>query len=213
MNGKIIAVLSLSFLITSNIYAEEYRHHHQPIVNAALMISGGENFQCTFGNINDTYIVEVLSADDPDKPRFITSGSPCVVLPITAKPGTDIGITGVLQDTLAIFGTPLLSRRGSAYVIHPTNPIVEGCFNVEGFSVGLGAIPGSEYDPRASENIINNQGYGLFWYDSDEDLAPGPYHYKVVSCYGHNCPTETTYYNSDAPGAGTQNCTVLKPLS
>src|SRR5215469_16593988 len=103
MNGKLIALLALSFLITGQAYAEE--SCPRPIVTAALMISGGEQFQCTFGNINNTYIVEVTSADHPDRPRFITgSASQCVVLPITAKPGTDITIIGVLQDTLAIFG-------------------------------------------------------------------------------------------------------------
>src|SRR5690242_13140740 len=85
---------------------------HQKIIHAAIMISGGENYQCQFGNINDAYIVEVTSLDDPDHPRFITSsekpGFNCVILPITARPGTDITITGVLQDTTAIpsFLTP-----------------------------------------------------------------------------------------------------------
>ena len=214
-------VLRLAILVLA-LSAPAYAHQN---INAAIMISAGENYQCQFGNINDAYIVEVTSLDDPDHPRFITSsenaGFSCVILPIAARPGTHITITGVLQDTTAIpsFLIPnrsALAAKGSAYVINPTDPpIVEGCFNVEGFSVGLSVGNDSEYNPLARENRVNDQGYGLLWYDSDSDLKPGPYDYKVISCGSRmrDCPTSADYFNTDpVPFTNLPKCTVLKPI-
>ncbi len=177
----------------------------KPIVNAALMISGGEKLQCTFGNIDDVYVVAV-NVSTKSKPRryILSSAEGCVVLPITAALGTHIEVTGVLQDTDAEPGASGLSDSASS--------VSENCFNVEGFSVGLGANSQSEYNPQDPANIINAQGYGFFWYDSDSDLKPGPYDYTVVGCSGHSCPTKATYYNTDSlpvPPA----CAVLDPLS
>src|SRR5215469_1136310 len=172
-------------------------------INAALMFSGGESLICQSGNIDDAFVVTVSVSGNPNLSRYISSGGVggCVVLPIALRVGAQINVTGVLQDTSAI-------PNNAAASITSIN---DGCFNVEGFSVGLAANSGSEFDPLDPDNLINTQGYGFFWYDSDDDLKPGPYSYTVVGCSGQNCSTATNYYNTDSsPGAGT--CTVLLPF-
>jgi hypothetical protein len=179
-------------------------HRRGPRVTAALMLSGGESPNCRRGNINDAYVVTVSPTDKRGIPRYISSsGEGCVVLPIRTAVGTQLSITGVLQDTTAIPGGEVISR---------TSSISENCFNVEGYSVGLSANSASEFDPADPANIINAQGYGFFWYDSDSDLKPGPYKYTVVGCSGHDCPTATTYYNSDGLPGTAPPCAVLSPL-
>lgn len=174
-------------------------------VNAALMLSGGESSRCLLGNSNDTYVVTVSSPSNSKVARFISgigSGS-CVVLPITLATGSELQITGVLQVTSSISGGLMQAP------INPTS-VSEDCFNVDGYSVGLAANSQSEFDPQDSANIINDQNFGLFWYNSDNNLKPGPYSYTVAGCSGANCPVSTTYYNSDSPIGDA--CTVLEPF-
>ena len=166
------------------------------------MLASGESPNCQIGNINDAYVVTVSPTDKRGSIRYISgSGTACVVLPITAKIGTELSITGVLQDTAAIPGGAVSSRSSA---------ISEDCFNVEGYSVGLAVNNASEFDPADPSNIINAQGYGFLWYDSDNDLKPGPYKYTVVGCSGHDCPTATTYYNSDSLPGAAPSCAILK---
>jgi len=174
----------------------------QATINAALMFTGGENAICELGNISDAYVVTVSVADNPNLSEYISSSQGCVVLPITVATGTQINMTGVLQDTDAIPGGDPTGRL---------NAISEDCFNVEGFSVGLAAGTGSEFNPLDPANIINEQGYGFFWYDSDNDLKPGPFSYTVVGCSGEDCSTATSFYNTDGPSTGA-TCTVLPPF-
>jgi len=168
------------------------------------MLSSGESSKCQTGNINDAYVVTVSTSNKSSLSRYISGSGAgdCVVLPITAAIGTQLSITGVLQDTNAVSG---LSRQLS------TSSVSENCFNIEGFSVGLAANSESEYDPGAPANIINAQGYGFFWFDSDNELKPGPYKYTIVGCSGRNCPTATTYYNTDGVPSPPAKCTVLSP--
>jgi hypothetical protein len=177
----------------------------KPEANAALMISGGESPKCQLGNISDVYVVTVSTFVNLEQRTYIRSAQGCVVLPITAAIGTRIKITGVLQDTGAQPGAPGLPDS-------PVN-VSESCFNVEGFSVGLAANSQSEFDPQLAANIINAQGFGFLWYDSDNDLKPGPYSYTVVGCSGHACPTTTTYFNTDGSPGTQPACAVLDPLS
>jgi hypothetical protein len=177
----------------------------KPEANAALMISGGESPKCQSGNISDVYVVTVSTFVNPEQRTYVRSAQGCVVLPITAAIGTRIKITGVLQDTGAQPGAPGLPDS-------PVN-VSESCFNVEGFSVGLAANSQSEFDPQLAANIINAQGFGFLWYDSDNDLKPGPYSYTVVGCSGQACPTTTTYFNTDGSPGTPPTCAVLDPLS
>lgn len=173
----------------------------KPQVTAALMLSGGETASCQVGNINDAYVVTISIIGEPKQTTYISGGAVgCVVLPITVPIGTQISITGVLQDTAAVPGEVSTNSLAS---------ITEDCFNIEGYSVGLTANSASEFDPADPNNIVNAQGYSFFWYDSDSALKPGPYGYTVVGCAGHDCPIRTVYYNTDAlPGPATP-CTVL----
>jgi hypothetical protein len=173
-------------------------------VHAALILSGGENARCQFGNANDAWIVTVSSPAKPGITRYISGvGQGCAVLPITLATGTELDIAGILQQTAAIPGGPNAPAELAS--------ITEDCFNVEGFSVGLTAGAGSEFDPNDPSNIINGQGYGFFWYDSDADLKPGPYSYTVSGCSGTDCPIVADYFNTDNL-SGPASCTVLKPF-
>jgi hypothetical protein len=206
------AVIGLGLLTaTSSVWgqsaarmARNEAHRRGPRLTAALMLSGGESPNCRRGNIKDAYVVTMSPTNKRGLTRYISgSGEGCVVLPITAAVGTHLSITGVLQDTTAIPG---------ADVIRGTVSVNENCFNIEGYSVGLAANSASEFDPADPANIINAEGYGFFWYDSDNDLKPGPYKYTVVGCSGHDCPTATTYYNSDGLPGVSSPCTVLNPV-
>jgi hypothetical protein len=176
-------------------------HRRGARINAALLFSGGENARCQTGNINDAWVVTV--SDQSGLSRYISGSGEggCFVLPITERVGTQVTVTGVLQDTTAIPGSPGLA--GSAISIS------EDCLNVEGFSAGLAANSGSEFDPNDPDNIVNTQGFGFFWYDSDSDLKPGPYSYTVAGCSNQDCPTATVYYNSDSIPGAPPSCTVL----
>jgi hypothetical protein len=175
-----------------------------PRITAALMLTGGESAVCQRGNINDAYVVTVSVLGKPKLTSYISgSGVNCNILPIIVPVGTRISIAGVLQDTAAIPGAETTTNTVS---------IFENCFNIEGYSVGLTATSASEYDPADPTNIINAQGYGFFWYDSDDDLKPGPYEYTVIGCPGNGCPTATTYHNTDTIPGTAPSCTVLKPV-
>jgi hypothetical protein len=204
------AVIVIALIICAgSLWAKSTNHAKSPKsgkarVNAALMLSGGESARCQLGNINDAYVVAVTSSANPSVSRFVSgvgAGS-CVVLPITLKTGTQIQITGVLQDTASISG-------GIAQApFDPATSISESCFNVEAYAVGLAADSGSEYDPQDPSNVINTQGFGFLWYDSDNNLKPGPYTYSVAGCSGVNCPVSVSYYNTDSSSGG--GCTVLE---
>jgi hypothetical protein len=171
---------------------------------AAIMLSGGENPVCAMGSANDAYVVTVSVVGKPSLTRYISGGGEnCTVLPIALPVGTKLSIAGVLQDTASIPGASTTSIVGSTS---------ENCFNVEGFSVGLAANSASEFDPTDPGNIINTLGYGFLWYDSDNDLKPGPYEYTIAGCSGHGCPTTATYYNTDGLPGNASPCTVLNPV-
>src|SRR5258708_5597089 len=119
---------------------------HKPRINAALMLSGGESSRCQLRNVNDAYVVTVSATNNPKLTRYIGGGGQsCTVLPITVRTGTQIHITGVLQDIPAIPGGAAAGDLAS---------VSEDCFNVEGFSVGLAADSGSEGDPLDPADII-----------------------------------------------------------
>jgi hypothetical protein len=169
-----------------------------------MMLMGGENAICQRGNINDAYVVSVSISGKPALTRYISGGGiSCTILPVSVPIGTRISITGVLQDTAAVPGFATRSDIPS---------VNENCFNIQGYSVGLSANNASEFDPADPTNIVNAQGYGFFWYDSDSDLKPGPYEYIVVGCSGHDCPIGTTYYNTDLVPGTQPSCESLKPF-
>ncbi len=176
-------------------------------VTAAIMISGGENAVCRLGNIADTAIVRVNTSTHSLRRYIEMSGlGNCAVLPITAPVGSRVVISGVLQDTLAIPGA-------ASSLNSPSTQVVESCFNVEAFSLGLAANSQSEFDPQDLTNIINAQGFGFMWYDSDNDLKPGGFGYSIVGCSGRTCPTTVAYFNTDTFSVALPNCAVLTPLS
>ncbi len=191
---------ALTFILSANISAQA---GHSKIT-AAIMFSQGENAACAMGNISDAWVVTVSTVGSRPVSRYISSAGPsCVVLPLSVAIGSQINVTGVLQDTDAI--------PGGAASPNIAASITESCFNVEGFSVGLAANSGSEFNPQDPSNIINSQNYGFLWYDSDNDLKPGPYSYTVQGCGSERCPLQVVGYNSDNP-TNTTPCTVLAPL-
>ena len=194
------AAAALTFVLAANVSAQA---GHSKI-NAAIMFSGGENSTCVLGNINDAWVVTVSTVGGKPISEYISSAGPsCVVLPLSLALGTQINVTGVLQDTDSIPGGSASPNIAS---------IMESCFNVEGFSVGLASNSGSEFNPQDPSNIINSQNYGFLWYDSDSNIKPGPYSYTVQGCASDNCPLQVASYNTDDPTNMTL-CTVLAPLS
>jgi hypothetical protein len=125
----------------------------KPRVTAALMLSGGESAACQMGNTNNAFVVTIRILGKPKLTTYISGGAVgCTVLPLTVPVGTQITVTGVLQDTAAIPGGEISDNLA---------PTIEDCFNVEGYSVGLATNGASEFDPTDPNNIINAQGYGF----------------------------------------------------
>ncbi len=196
-NKATLMLAALALLVAGPTYAQP------PPITGAIMVTSGEVSDCTYGNIDASYVVIVtaLTAKGVVRARRFFPGSGnsfCVIQPLTGWVGTQVQITGVLQDTLAIPGF----APGDAPVI------AESCFNVEAFTVGLAAA-GAEFDPQDPANIIDAEGYGLAWYDSDTSLKPGPSYYTVTGCAG-NCPTNPAIYNTDDNFA--VGCQVLNPI-
>jgi hypothetical protein len=138
----------------------------------------------------------------PAARRFIQShvNPGCVIIPIAEPIGTQIGIVGLLKDTLAI----------PSFAPNTQSPAVsQGCFNVEAFTVGLASV-GSEFDPQDPANIIDAQGYGFAWLGTEDSLRPGS-RYAVAGCGGHSCPTTTAISFNTVTGPGG-TCTVMQPL-
>jgi hypothetical protein len=172
--------------------------------NAVLMISSGENSACQMGNASDIWIAIIHTSTLGSVRRYVGDAHACVLLPIRAKLGATVSITGILQVTGAIPGG---ASRPSIQA--PVPNVQEGCFNVEAFSIGLVANIGSEFDPQDPAHIVNGDGYGFLWYNSDGNLKPGPFAYTVAGCDGQPCRITTEYFNTDnIPTA----CTLLAPI-
>jgi hypothetical protein len=168
--------------------------------NATLMISEGEASTCQLGNISATAIVRVTDGKRTQYVDFPSSGS-CFILPLKVLTEEQIFLSGVIQETTAI--------PNEAFSLFST---VSGCFNVEVFSVGLKGSNGSQsLNPQDAANIINDQGFGFAYFDTDSSLKPGPYSYTVVGCNGP-CPDSTTYFNTDPifTGANGSSCKKLR---
>ena len=197
MNTK-LSVVTLALLMAG------YAQAQPPLINGAIMITGGEVNRCTFGNIDDVWVVTVtaLNAKGVLRARRYISGSgnsDCMILPLLGWPGSTVTITGVLQDTLAIPG----------FASKTPAQISEDCFNVEAFTVGLAPVA-SGFNPQDPANVVNAQGYGLAWADSDSSLQPGPASYTVAGCGAGDCPTEPAIFNTDDNFA--TSCTLLPPM-
>ena len=135
MNTK-LSVVTLALLMAG------YAQAQPPLINGAIMITGGEVNRCTFGNIDDVWVVTVtaLNAKGVLRARRYISGSgnsDCMILPLLGWPGSTVTITGVIQDTLAIPG----------FASKTPAQISENCFNVEAFTVGLAPVA-SGFNPQ-----------------------------------------------------------------
>jgi hypothetical protein len=180
---------------------------------AIIVITSAESAACDLENVNVAWIMILRRFDDLSRigRHYVSSldnqplSSPCVVLPVDAPVGTEITVSGILAD------------RGSTDGLAPS--VAEGCFNAEAFSVGLatGSVNGvGEINPQDPTNIINEQGYGLFW--DETDFAPSTsqhtYTFTVVGCgAGVKCQMPKTIYNTDTGLINNPGCAVLAPLS
>jgi hypothetical protein len=182
---------------------------------AVIVITTGELRQCTFGNINVAWVIILQRADNVTRAgrRYITSeditpelGHNCIVLPVDLPAGSQIRLSGILADRLAVNG------------LAPS--VNEDCFNAEAYSVGLSSNPnqiGEQINPQDPTNIINTQGYGLFWDETDaqsQNLGQPAFTFTVVGCGpGVKCPLPKTIYNTDTGLINNPGCPVLAPLS
>jgi hypothetical protein len=92
--------------------------------------------------------------------RYVSSLNKCTMIPIKTPVGSGIRISGIMEGRFATYGLAPQVNDGP------------GCFNVEAYSVGLatGPVPAISlqpgedfYNPQDPNNIINDQGYGLWW--------------------------------------------------
>ena len=151
----------------------------QPI-NAVVVLSQGEAPACSFGNVNVTWIIRLNLVGGVQR-RYIDSqlrpGFQYWAIKVRAPIGATLQVSSVMQDTLARFDAPA----------SPNLPAANGCFNVEGYSIGLTASANgsSEFDPATNE--IGQSSYGLFYENDDSSLAPGLYTYIVSGCGADGC--------------------------
>ena len=196
-NKATLMLAALALLVAGPTYAQP------PPITGAIMVTSGEVSDCTYGNIDASYVVIVtaLTAKGVVRARRFFPGSGnsfCVIQPLTGWVGTQVQITGVLQDNVAIPGF----APGDAPVIAESSFQRRGVYRrPSGRRRGV-----RSQDPA---NIIDAEGYGLAWYDSDTSLKPGPSYYTVTGCAG-NCPTNPAIYNTDDNFA--VGCQVLNPI-
>jgi hypothetical protein len=179
---------------------------HAECTRAMLMITSGESAKCATGNVNVAWVAIIRKSDNSMRSRrYVSSIDGCAILPIKAPIGTQITISGIMGDRLATHG---LSPTPS------TPTVTEGCFNNEVFSLGLeteGAI--GQLDPQDPNDIINSQGYGLAWAQTDIDGLSGgtAQTFKVVGC-GHNCQKPLAIFNTDFGTIPNPGCPVLPAI-
>jgi len=175
--------------------------HTKPM--AMIVITSAENTRCQTGNINVAWIVILHRSDNFTRAgrRYITSlDNKCVVLPVDAPVGSQIMVSGILADRLAVNG------------LAPS--VNEDCFNAEAYSIGLSSNGDPrETNPQDPSNIVNEQGYGLFWDETDAD-AQQTFGFMVVGCgAGVKCQMPKTIYNTDTGLINNPGCAVLAPIS
>ena len=181
---------------------------------ATIMITAGEEQQtCAFGNMSVAWIVMVRRANGSRaKRRYVSSldvgtvAGSCAQIPITAPVGSEITITGLIQ------GGRLATEPFAPSFKTPT--VNESCWNVEAFSVGLAPLDSSEINPLDPTNVINPQGFGLFWALTDA-TANDAATFAVTGCSGRaQCRLSATTFNTDQGAqAPTTDCIVLAPIN
>jgi hypothetical protein len=136
---------------------------------AMIMITSGESSQCQFGNMNVAWMVVVRKPNSTRASRkYVSSLDGCTMIPITEPIGSEIIISGMIEDRLSVQG------------LAPT--VTQGCFNVEAYSVGLASENVGDLNPQDPNNIINDQGYGLFW-DQTDIATDRAKVYRVNGCF------------------------------
>jgi hypothetical protein len=182
--------------------------HAQTRNKAVIVVTSGENARCQGENAQAVWVIIVRDGKGRIQRRYITSLDSfdmtsqnfCVILPITAPIGTQIIISG------------LLAGRGPLDGLSPS--VTEQCFNAEAYSVGLsseGAV--GQLNPQDPNNIVNAQGYGLFW-DETDTAAENTDKLTVVGCgEGVKCQMPKTVFNTDTGLTSNSGCEVLAPLS
>jgi hypothetical protein len=210
-----------SFLLAAALVlgAQGMPHAQGPKATAMIVVTSGEEQKfCQFGNINVAWVA-IIRADIIRNPnldsrhdrRYISSldetaaNKHCVILPITVPIGTPITVSGLIED------------RGSTDGLSPTRmqpTVTEQCFNVEAYSIGLtDDDPANELNPLDPTNIINDQGFGLFWAMTDLPMGR-TFTFDVTGCgAGLKCHRPTTVYNTDTGLTNSTGCVVLAPLS
>jgi hypothetical protein len=189
-----------------------------PRITAAIMVAGDQAVSCQIGTTgNDIYMVEVSTKR---LHRFVVgSFANCAVLPLTVPVGTIVSVNGAIQFASSISGgitPPSLRTPEAPSVESPTvPPLNNACFDVEAYSTGLSAIPGSsEFDPNVANNMIAGTQYGLAWWDSLASSKPGPWYYTVAGCGRKSCSTKIDDFNSVTPDLPPNTpCAVLAPMS
>jgi hypothetical protein len=78
---------------------------------------------------------------------------------------------------------------------------------------GLVEAQNDPYNPQDPMNIINSQGYGLLWSESEAtEGAERPAVYTVVGCKGKNSPVSKTSFNTNTGSGSNKGCQVLMSL-
>ena len=193
--------LYLSLIMLALISSKSLAQVWGPHVHAVIIVTSAENPTCALGNINVAWVIIIRRADDPTRAsrRYVSSLDGCAVIRVKAPIATQITISGIMQDRLATQGlSPSLP------------PINEQCFNTEAYSVGLKDGGFNEIDPNSPSNIINAQGYGLFW-DITDMFTEEPMTFVVAGCAGGRCPQTDTIFNTDT-GTQPNTCPVLTPI-
>ena len=165
------------------------------------MLTSGESAACSFGNINVAWVVIVRKTADSTRisRRYVTSLDGCAMIPIKSPIGTQIQISGIMQD------------RGAINGLSPSLPTVtEGCFNTEAYSVGLKVGGPDELDPTDPGNIVDPKGFGLFW-DQQDLVAARSETFVVKGCPSGGCRRPTMKFNTDT-GYATNDCVTLYPI-
>ena len=193
--------LYLSLMMLALIPAQSLAQVWGPHVHAVIIVTSAENPTCAPGNVNVAWVIIIRKTDDPTRAsrRYVSSLDGCADIRVKALVGTQITISGIMQDRLAIQG------------LSPSLPTInEQCFNTEAYSVGLTDAGFNEIDPNDLSNIINAQGYGLFW-DITDMFTEEPMTFVVTGCAGGRCPQANTIFNTDT-GTQPNTCPVLAPI-
>ena len=121
--------LYISLLMIVSLPIQGFAQTWGPRVHAVIVVTSAESPSCATGNIHVAWVIVVRKTDDLTRfsRRYVSSLDGCAVIRIKAPVGTQITISGIMQDRLATQGP------------FPSLPAIhERCFNTETYSALVG---------------------------------------------------------------------------